>query len=244
MTSMTTPIPPLASNHTSVDCVVFAFDGEKLHCLLLRRTINEGGRQIHDMKLPGSIIFRDEDLDDAARRVLGELTGLKNIHMEQFRAYGGRDRTADPRDVKWLEEATGSRIDRIVTVAYMALIRLDRALAQGLNEAEAVWVPVEEVPQLAFDHNMIVRDALAQAQTSCTLNPAAAFDLLPRRFTAAQLRRLYVLLSGRDVDARNFYKKLHQMPYVVPLDETEKNVPHRAARLFRFDRTAYNKTRR
>ena len=236
-------IRPIADNRVSVDCVVLGFDLEQLHCLLIRRTGEENGEVFNDMKLPGSLIYMDEDLDDAAKRVLGELTGLKNIHLSQFRAYGGRLRTSNPKDVHWLERAMEMKIDRIVTIAYISLIRIDRTISRDLEGNESLWVPVSEVPALAFDHNIIIRDAMEYIHTLFHLNPSVMFDLLPRRFTATQLRRLYCILSGKEIDARNFYKKLSMMPWVVPMEAKEKGVAHRAGRLYRFDRALYSKSR-
>lgn len=88
-----------AKIHLSVDCTVLGFDGERLEVLLIRRTGVEGGEEFHDMKLPGSVIVDGEELDDAARRVLTELTGLKNVPLTQFHAFGSPDRTKDPRDI-------------------------------------------------------------------------------------------------------------------------------------------------
>ena len=96
---------PLANNHISVDCVVIGFDGEQLKVLLIKRAGEEEGEIFHDMKLPGSLIYMDEDLDEAAKRVLNELTGLKNVNLMQFKAFGSKNRTKDPRDVHWLERA-------------------------------------------------------------------------------------------------------------------------------------------
>ena len=93
---------PLAVNHISVDCVVLGFDGEKLRVLLIKRVGEENGQVFHDMKLPGGLIFTDENLDDAARRVLRELTGIKSINLLQFKAYGSKDRTKNAKDVHWL----------------------------------------------------------------------------------------------------------------------------------------------
>ena len=90
---------PLANNHFSVDCVVVGFDGERLRVLLLRRIGEDSGEVFHDMKLPGSLIYMDEDLDGAAMRVLNELTGFKNVNLMQFKAFGSRDRTKNPKDV-------------------------------------------------------------------------------------------------------------------------------------------------
>ena len=119
---------PLANNHISVDCVVVGFDGEQLKVLLVNRHGEEDGKEYHDMKLPGSLIYQDEDLDEAARRVLFELTGLKNVSLLQFKAFGSKDRTSDIRDVHWLERAQNAKVERIVTIGYMALVKIDRTL--------------------------------------------------------------------------------------------------------------------
>ena len=112
--------------HVSVDCVVFGFDGEKLKVLLIERTIEE--QNFSDKKLPGSIIFEDEDLDEAAIRILNELTGLKNIYLSQFHSFGNPQRTKNMRDKNWLEKLTNMKIGRIVTVGYVALIKISRKI--------------------------------------------------------------------------------------------------------------------
>ena len=110
------------------------------------------------MKLPGSLIYMDEDLDGAAKRVLNELTGLKNVNLMQFKAFGSKDRTKDPKDVHWLERAIQARVERIVTVAYLSLVKIDRTLKSGLEDYQAEWVALPDVKTLAFDHNLISRD--------------------------------------------------------------------------------------
>lgn len=234
---------PLANNHISVDCVVVGFDGEGLKVLLLKRVGEEGGEVFHDMKLPGSLIYMDEDLDEAARRVLGELTGLKSVSLMQFKAFGSKDRTKNPKDVHWLERAMQSKVERIVTIAYLALVKIDRTLCRTLDDNQAMWVSIPEVKTLAFDHNLILREALTYIRQFVEFNPSALFDLLPRKFTASQLRVLYELVYGKKVDVRNFHKKIAMMEYVVPLEEKEKGVAHRAARYYRFDKKIYKKTR-
>ena len=233
----------LAKIHLSVDCTVLGFNGSRLEVLLIRRTGEEGGKEFHDMKLPGSLILDNEELDDAARRVLTELTGLKNIPLQQFRAFGSKDRTKDPKDVHWLEHAQKAHVERIVTVAYVALVKIGRTIARDMEGSEALWVPVDALPPLAFDHNQIIAAALAHLRTSAVTDPSILYDLLPRKFTVTQLRTLYEVIFGVKLDPANFYKKMTQMPYVVALDERERGVAHRAARFFRFDKNAYNKTR-
>lgn len=235
---------PLANNHISVDCVVIGFDGEQLKILLLKRACEEEGEVVHDMKLPGSLIYMDEDLDDAAKRVLNELTGLKNVKLMQFKAFGSKDRTKDPKDVHWLERAIQAKVERIVTVAYLSLVKIDRALKRGLEHYQAEWVALPDIKTLAFDHNLIIREALTFIRQYIEFNPSLLFDLLPRKFTALQLRRLYELIYNKSIDVRNFHKKIAMMDYVVPLEEKQQGVAHRAARYYRFDKKIYNKVRR
>ena len=214
---------PLANNHISVDCVVIGFDGEQLKVLLVRRMGEEEGKVFHDMKLPGSLIYMDEDLDEAAARVLNELTGLKSVHLVQFKAFGSKDRTKNPKDIRWLERAMKSKVERIVTIAYLSLVKIDRALNRGLEAYQACWVALEDIGDLAFDHNLIIREALAYIRQYVDTNPAALFDLLPRKFTASQLRTLYELVYGKAVDVRNFHKKIAMMDYVIPLEERQQS---------------------
>ena len=114
---------PLANNHISVDCVVIGFDGEQLKVLLVKRAGEDNGEVYHDMKLPGSLIYMDEALDEAAQRVLYELTGLKNVNLMQFKAFGSKNRTSNPKDVRWLERAMQSKVERIVTIAYLSMVK-------------------------------------------------------------------------------------------------------------------------
>ena len=236
---------PLANNHISVDCVVLGFDGVRLRVLLIQRTGQElSGEVFHLMKLPGSLIYMDENLDDAAARVLQELTGLRHVNLVQFKAFGSKDRTNDPKDMLWLERSMHEHVERIVTIAYIALVKIDRAISTGLDDYQACWVALDDVGDLAFDHNLIIREARDYIRRYVDNHPASLFDLLPRKFTASQLRTIYELVYGREVDVRNFHKKIALMDYVIPLEEREQGVAHRAARYYRFDRKVYNKSRR
>lgn len=235
---------PLANNHISVDCVVIGFDGEQLKVLLVKRVGEEAGDIYNDLKLPGSLIYVDEDLNEAAQRVLSELTGVKSVNLIQFKTFGSKNRTSNPKDVRWLERATKLRVERIVTVAYMAMVKIDRAQNQSLEIYQACWVPLDDVKTLAFDHNLIIKEALVYIRQFVEFNPSILFDLLPRKFTAAQLRILFELVYDKPLDVRNFHKKIALMEYVVPLEERQKGVPHRAARYYKFDKKIYNKIRR
>ncbi len=112
-----------------------------------------------------------------------------------------------------------------------------------VNRESAEWVPVGEVGTLAFDHNLIIAEALKSVRREVENNRSILFDLLPKKFTASQLRTLAEIIHGKELDVRNFHKKISQMPYVVPLEERQKGVAHRAARYFKFDRKIYNTSR-
>ena len=235
---------PLANNHISVDCVVVGFDGDRLKVLLIKRVGDDEGLAFHDMKLPGSLIYKDEDLDGAAMRVLSELTGLKNVDLIQFKAFGSKNRTSNPKDVRWLERAQKAQVESIVTIAYLSLLKIDRALSRNLETFQADWVALDDIQDLAFDHNLIIKEALVYIRQYVESNPAALFELLPRKFTASQLRTLYELIYNKTIDVRTFHKKIALMDYVLPLEERQQGVAHRAARYYRFDKKLYNKTRR
>lgn len=234
------PYPPLAFHHISVDCVVAAFDGSSLRVLLLRRLCDG----LTDYKLPGSLIFQDEDLDEAAGRILTTLCGIPRARTRQFRAYGSKDRTRAPRDVDWLENTQHVRVERIVTIAYLGTLRLTGALQRRVASRGAEWLSVDVLPPLAFDHRQIIADAVETLRRNAEAEPEIIFGMLPAKFTESMLRRLFEALYGRKLDVRNFHKKMAAMPYIQPLDEFETGVSHRAARYYRFDRAAYHHQRK
>lgn len=222
--------------YVSVDCVLLGFDGDKLNVLLVRQCDVGVDNVTEYYKLPGSLIYMDEDLDDAAKRVLKELTGLVQVDMTQFKAFGSANRLANPKDTVWLERfhRLDHHLERIVTVAYLSLLRIGRKHSNLEHMYEACWVAVDNLPQLAFDHSDIVDEALLKVRGMAVSSPVKLFELLPRKFTIAQLHVLYETIMGRSIDLRNFHKKVQSMPYVIPLDEKEQGVNHRAARFYRF----------
>lgn len=231
----------LANSHVSVDCVVLAFDGQKTYVLLMHRKGMEAGVEFNDMKLPGSVIFLDEELDDAAKRVLSELTGLRGVRLMQFQAFGTKDRTKNPKDVHWLEKVQKVKVERIITIAYIGLVKLTPAMVRTPARHDAEWVSIDAVPPLAFDHNRIITEGIAHFRAMASVNPVLCFELLQKKFTAKQLNTIYNFVHDKPVDVRNFHKKMASMEYVIPLDEWEDGVAHRAARFYRFDRAIYNK---
>jgi len=205
----------------AVDCVVFAVDDEGLKLLLVER-----GRAPFQgaYALPGGFVQMDETTDEAARRELEEETSLKTTFLEQLYTFSRVDR--DPRD-------------RVVSVAYFALVK-SSAVTGGDDAAGAQWMPCDALPDLAFDHDEIVRVALARLRAKVRYQPIG-FELLPAKFSLGQVQRLYEAILGRELDKRNFRKAITKMGVLEELDEVEANVTHRPSRLYRFDRAEYKR---
>lgn len=228
----------------SVDCVIFGFDFNQLNVLLVERKLEDeqnGKILVDDWTLTGYHIFEDEDFDTAAARILKGLSGLDNIYLEQFYAFGAIKRVNGPNDALWLSHQHEGFSERIVTVGYFSLI--DNTTVTLLhNNRNVKWFPITELPELGFDHKEILEKALEKLRTKLRSEPIG-FELLPEKFTLSQLQRLYEVVLGTKFDRRNFRKKVLQMKYVIPLDEKQKGVKHKPAQLFIFSKEVYEKTK-
>lgn len=206
----------------TVDIVVFGLDEGDLKVLLIRR-----GQDPFEGRwaLPGGFVDPNEALPDAARRELAEETGVTDIFMEQLFTFGAVDR--DPRE-------------RVVSVTYFALVNLHEHEVNAATDARDVaWFTVDDVPELAFDHDEILSVALTRLRGKVRYQPIG-FELLPRKFTLRQLQEMYEKILERSLDKRNFRKKVLGTKLLVELDEVEQDVAHRAARLYRFDEEKYS----
>ncbi|MBA3819009.1 MAG: NUDIX hydrolase [Deltaproteobacteria bacterium] len=207
----------------TVDCVVFGLDESDLKVLLIQRRLQPFQ---HAWALPGGFVRIDETLDVAARRELQEEAGVTDVYLEQLYTFGALDR--DPRE-------------RVVTVAYYALAKLSDHRLRAATDAMGVgWFALDDLPKLAFDHTEIVAMAQVRLRGKVRYAPVG-FELLPPRFSLTQLQRLYEIILGAELDKRNFRKKILSMDLLVETDEVEQGVPHRAARLYRFDRRKYDR---
>ena len=232
--------------HVSVDCVVFGFEDDHLSVLLAERTRYDEKTKTEQSfkKLPGNLIYADEGLDDAAYRVLKGYTGITKLPLRQFKSFGDPRRASNPKDILWLENAFHLKIGRIVTVAYISMCKVNRQLNNNLRKFDTVqWVPVDEIPELPFDHNKIIIEARNEISVWIDHDPSIVFELLPPKFTALQLRKLYEVILNTTLDVRNFYKRIAATDYIMPLNEREEKVNHRAARYYKFSRAAYNKSK-
>jgi len=209
----------------TVDCVVFGLDldAEDLKILLIQRS----GRPFAGMwALPGGFVDMGETLEQAAKRELQEETGISRLYLEQLYTFGDPGR--DPRD-------------RVITVAYYALVKLtDHTIKADTDASDVAWFGVSDLPRLAFDHAKIVATALGRLKGKVRYQPIG-FELLPAKFTLSQLQRMYEVILERRLDKRNFRKKILGMGLLVETSEIQKDVAHRAARLYRFDEERYRR---
>lgn len=214
---------PYARPALAVDCVVFGLDEGDLKVLLIQRDLDPfAGR----WALPGGFVHVDETVDEAARRELSEEAGIPvgRVYLEQLYTFGALER--DPRE-------------RVVSVAYYALVNLaDHRVKAATDAREAAWFAIHDMPRLAFDHEQIVNMALDRLRGKVRYRPLG-FELLPPKFTLSMLQRLYEKILERELDKRNFRKKVLAMGLLEELDEVEQDVAHRAARLYRFDKKRY-----
>ncbi len=232
--------------HISVDCVIFGFDGANLKVLLIEREkLPEENPDIPSdiLKLPGNLISDTEDLDESAYRVLCELTGLDKIFLKQFSVFGNPKRLDNPNDLEWLRVTSELPIERVVTIAYYSLVKINESNPNESLLSRTKWIEANEIPKLIFDHNQIIDKALEALRKELRTEPIG-FELLPKKFTLRQLQNLYEVILGNKLDNRNFRKKVGKLDYLVALPEKENGVNHKPAQLYKFDKKTFYKTRK
>ena len=206
----------------TVDCVIFGLEeGNQLRVLLIQRA-NPPFQNY--WALPGGFVDMGEDLETAALRELQEETGVKDVFIEQLYTFGKPGR--DPR---------GSTI----SIAYYALVNLKKHPVQAASDAKKVaWFEVNELPELAFDHYEIIQKAIERLRAKIRYQPIG-FELLPTLFTINQLQQLYETILGIALNRRNFRTRINKMD-ILQLVGKQKNVPHRPANLYTFDKEKYD----
>ncbi|WP_269233809.1 NUDIX hydrolase [Flavobacterium flavigenum] len=214
---------PSVMNAITIDCVIFGFDQGSLEVLLIQH-----GEGISKGKwgLPGGWINKKESIDDAAHRLLNELTALDHIYLEQLKAFGNPDRFP---------------LRRVITIGYYALIKRENYNIQpGFTASDAKWYKINQIPDLIYDHSEILTYSLKQLRERVRQAPIG-FNLLPEKFTLLQLMHLYEEILGIEMDKSNFRRKILHMKLLVALDEKQQDVSHRAAKLYKFDSEIYTK---
>lgn len=210
-------------NEITIDCVIFSFDKGSLEVVL---TEYEEGNEITKLGLPSGLIKRDESTDNAAHRLLEEFGMFDNIFLEQLKTFG------DPKRFP---------LRRVISIGYYALInREDYSVNLSFITSHAKWYKIKYIPDLMFDHNEILAFSLKQLRNRVRQAPIG-FKLLPEKFTLLELQHLYEEILGVATDKSNFRRKILSKKLLIPLDEEEQNVSHRAAKLYKFDSKVYEK---
>lgn len=209
--------------NVSIDCVIFGFEKSSLEVLLIKRARKPFSGQ---WALPGGFIKKGELIEDAAKRILKNSTGIEKLYLEEIGVFDEVDRYPF-----W----------RVFTFAHFALIRPEQyKLSAGNDSVDVKWVKIEDLPDLPFDHQHIIATALRKLRSRIKHRPVG-FELLPAKFTLPQLQALYETILGKKLDKRNFRKKIIKTDLLKKLPEKTKNNTKRAAYLYKFDVKNYNK---
>ncbi len=208
--------------HVAVDCIIFGFKRGKLKLLLQKRPFEP---HAGEWSLMGGFVTNDEDVSAAAARVLTELTGIKDVFMQQVGAFGTVHRDSG---------------DRVVSVAYFALLDIDRVDKELNREHFAYWEDITKLPPLLFDHTEMVNQAHQMLRENISRRPVG-FQLLPPLFTLTQLQLLYEAILGGSIDKRNFRKRVAEMPFIEKTKEIDKLSSKRGAALYKFNQRVYQR---
>lgn len=205
----------------TVDNVIFGFEEGSLQVLLIKRNTEPA---LGAWALPGNFVEPNEALDDACVRILEQLTGVRNVYLEQVKTFGKVDRHP---------------FGRVITVAYYSLVKSsDFELQPSSIAGKVKWHPVNQIGKMPFDHNEIFEACLERLKLRVRARPVG-FELLPPKFTLTELQNLYEAILDTELDKRNFRKKILSMDLLIDLNELQEGVAHRPAKLYQFDKYKY-----
>lgn len=210
----------------TVDAVVFGYEKGKISVLLIKRKYEPFKDK---WAIPGGFVLEKESLEEAVQRELQEETGVEINYLEQLYTFGNPQR--DPRG-------------RVISVAYFGLVRPNTfRIFASTDASEVEWFNINELPELSFDHKEILEIAIRRLQGKVTYEPIG-FELLDRKFPFSDLEKLYATLIGRDIDRRNFRKKILNLNVLDELDEKISKGSGRPANLFQFNQERYFRLKR
>lgn len=208
----------------TVDIVIFSLSADTLRVLLVRRRIDP---YKNSWAIPGGFVLEDESLEQAAKRELMEECGVKNVYLEQLFTFGAPNR--DPRG-------------RVITVSYFAIVPAGQKVEAGSDASEAGWFNLYDLPRLAFDHKQIIEYSLERLRNKLEYT-TVGFKLLAEKFTLGELQRAYELVLNKELDKRNFRRKIKLIDVLEPLKETRQEGISRPAQLFRLSEKKFAKLR-
>ena len=208
----------------STDCVIFGFEKSRLKILLYKRARNPCKGH---WALPGGFLNQGELIEDAAKRMLRDITGLSDVYLEEIAVFDQVDRFPS-----W----------RVFTIGYFALVSPEHyhLITSGADTTEVKWFKIDELPDLPWDHQHIIDVAREKLRTR-VLNKPIGFELLPKKFTLPQLQTLYEVILNTQLDKRNFRKKLMKMNLLNKLNEKDRKGKKRPADLYKLNKKNYNK---
>ncbi|MBE8713018.1 NUDIX hydrolase [Sphingobacterium hungaricum] len=204
----------------AVDCIIFGFNGESLQILLIKRGFEP---EINHWSLMGGFVQPEESPEEAATRILKKLTGLENLYMEQSSIFGKPDR---------------EKYQRVVSITYFALIDTNQYQHILSDEYKAKWFPIDNYPELIFDHEEMIVSAKRLLRSKAAVYPIL-FELLPEKFTLPQISSLYEAVYTIDIDKRNFNRKLLSSKLLIKLNEKDKENSKKGAFYYTLNRDVY-----
>jgi len=206
--------------YVAVDCIIMGFQNNELNILIAKRPFEpmKGG-----WSLMGGFVNSFESINEAAKRVVGEFTGIDDIYMEQVGAYGEVDRD----------------LERVISIAYYALVNIEKFDTSLAAKYDARWARITQLPELIFDHSQMVKDTLKLLQRQAAVQPIG-FNLLQEKFTLPTLQSLYESIYQSVIDKRNFRKKILSINILEKLDEKDKNSSRKGAYYYRFIKEKYD----
>ncbi len=207
----------------SIDCVIIGFEKSEFRILLKKREAEPFKGM---WALPGGFLKQEELVKDSVKRILKNATGAADFYLEEFALFDQIDRYP---------------LRRVLTIGHFALISPENYISTGEIESyEAKWFKLNGLPEMPFDHKLIIKKALVKLRESVREKPIG-FELLPKKFTLPQLQTLYEIILNKKLDKRNFRKKLFKMELVAKLDEKDRINKRRIANLYKFERQNYEK---
>lgn len=227
----------------TVDCVILGFH-DKIMKVLLHK---EAGS--NKWMLPWSFVKVDEDVDKTASNILNAKTGLTNAYMKQFHLFGKQPEdypkesaanikinSEESREKNWVHQ-------RCLSLAYYGLVKHKDVELRKYKDANTAWFPIQNLPPIYDDHKLEIDTAVNIIKQQVGFVPIG-FELLSEKFTMPELRTIYETILGRDMDRRNFQRKILATGVIIPLNETRKSGPHKSPNLYKFDLEKYENARK
>lgn len=214
----------------SVDCVVFGFHDVTLKVLVTKL------KDKNVWALPGGYVLKEDNLNEAANRILYQRTGAENIYLQQFKVFSDLNRSdgvfEDFADTLWNKQ-------RFLSVGFYALVNFNHVNLVMDNISDACeWVSIEELPDFMMDHREIFDKALETLRRQLNHKPIG-YNLLPEKFTMPELQKLYEIILGKKLNRGNFYRKMLRYDILEKLEESRKGGAHKAPDLYKFDVEKY-----